>query len=163
MVNSVSHHLLKQASFLHFTWHNINLVPRVHSLPLSKTLGTRLTSRHTCSPLPLNHAISHTNELLVFTVSPSKIKIVLWEDMSLAAMNSLYKNQALAEQNHSSRQSRCVRFLIGTCTFCHCLLRAISALQQEMLVQRPQVKLKLTQIRFWDYCNFLPRLSTQMS
>ena len=108
MVNSVSHHLLKQASFLHFTWHNINHVPRVHSLPLSKTLGTRLTSRHTCSPLPQNHAISHTNELLVFTVWPSKIKIVLWEDMSLAAMNSLYKNQALAEQNHSSRQSRCV-------------------------------------------------------
>ena len=108
MVNSVSHHLLKQASFLHFTWHNINLVPRVHSLPLSKTLGTRLTSRHTCSPLQQNHAIWHTNELLVFTVSPSKIKLVLWEDMSLAAMNSLYKNQALAEQNHSSRQSRCV-------------------------------------------------------
>ena len=28
--------------------------------------------------------------------------------MSLAAMNSLHKNQVLAEQNHSSRQSRCV-------------------------------------------------------
>ena len=30
------------------------------------------------------------------------------------------------------------------------------------LVWRPQAKLKLSQIWFWDYCNFWPRLSTQM-
>ena len=53
----------------------------------------------------------------------------------------------------------CVPTWISTCTFCHCLLRVISALYRVRLVWRPQVKLKLLQIRFWDYCNFLPRLN----
>ena len=34
--------------------------------------------------------------------------IVVREDMSLLALNSLYKNHVLAKQNRSSRQSHCV-------------------------------------------------------
>ena len=85
---------------------------------------------------------------------PKIQKIVLWEDMSLLAMNNLYKNQVLAKQNLSSRKSHLcwhMQFLA--------LLHAIST----RLVRWPKAKLKLSQIWFLDYCNFWSRLlSTQM-
>ena len=80
--------------------------------------------------------------------------------MSLLAMNNLYKYHILAKQNLSSRQSCCVATSNGHINFVSLFITCYKHIR---LVWWPQVKLQLLQIPFWDYCNFLPTISTQRS
>lgn len=80
--------------------------------------------------------------------------------MSLLAMNNLYKNHILAKQNLSSRKSRCVATSNQHVKFVSLF---VTCYKHTRLVWWPQAKLKLLQTPFWDYYNFLPTISTQMS
>ena len=74
-------------------------------------------------------------------------------------MNSLYKIQELPKQNGFWRQSHCVATSNRHVHFLSLVVTRYEYFIARKVAQRPQVKLKRSEIRFCDYCNFLPRLA----